>query len=119
MSYSKIKKVRLSKYDKIWSRLVRERDGACQYCDKTEYLAAHHYIRRGVKSTRLVLENGITLCPGCHTFNPNFSAHRTPDAFKKWFEEKFPERAKGMQTREKMYMSERQAIKEFEELNVQ
>jgi hypothetical protein len=116
MSYSKIKKVRISKYDKLWSKAVRERDKRCLVCSKTEYLAAHHFIRRGVKSTRLALENGCTLCPGCHTFNHQFSAHKTPEAFKRWFEKEYPDRAKAMRKKERLMMTEREAIKEFTEL---
>jgi hypothetical protein len=119
MSYSKIKKVRISKYDKLWSLKVRGRDKRCLVCGKTEYLAAHHYIRRGVKSTRLALDNGITLCPSHHTFNSDFSAHRTPESFKRWFEETYPAKAKAMRKREQTMMSEREAIKEFESLSVE
>ena len=116
MSYSKIKKVRISKYDKLWSKAVRERDRRCLVCGKTDYLAAHHFIRRGVKATRLALENGITLCPAHHTFNHEFSAHRTPESFKRWFEKEYPDRAKAMRKREQTMMTEREAIKEFEKL---
>jgi 5-methylcytosine-specific restriction endonuclease McrA len=116
MSYSKIKKVRISKYDKVWSKAVRDRDKRCLVCGKTEYLAAHHFIRRGVKSTRLALDNGITLCPSHHTFSSDFSAHRTPESFKRWFEETYSDRAKAMRKREQTMMSEREAIKEFEAL---
>lgn len=113
MSYSKIKKVRLGKFDKKWSEIVRQRDGKCLVCGKTEYLAAHHYIRRSVKSTRLLPDNGITLCPSHHTFSHEFSAHRTPEAFKRWFEQTYPDRAKRMKEKERTYMTELQAIKEF------
>jgi len=116
MSYSKIRKVRISKYDKLWSALVRKRDGRCLVCGKTDYLAAHHYIRRGVKATRLALENGITLCPSHHTFNSDFSAHRTPESFKWWFEKEYPARAKAMRKKERTMMTEREAIKEFEQV---
>jgi len=114
MSYSKIKKVRISKYDKLWSKAIRERDKRCLVCGKTEYLAAHHFIRRGVKSTRLALENGITLCPSHHTFNSDFSAHKTPESFKRWFVKEYPARAKAMRAKERTMMTEREAIKEFQ-----
>ena len=113
---SKIKKIRISKYDKIWSRTVRERDNfTCQVCGRydTTYSAAHHILRRGIKSTRLQPFNGITLCPGCHVFSHKFSAHRTPEAFKRWFEERFSERANRIHGLERVYKTERQAIKEF------
>lgn len=109
----KNREIRLSVADKIWSKLVRERDGKCLVCGKTEYLAAHHFVGRANKSVRLELDNGITLCPSCHTFNNNFSAHRTPKDFKIWFKEKYPERAKRMETKSQIRMSEREAIKQF------
>jgi hypothetical protein len=84
------------------------------YCGKTEYLAAHHFIRRGVKSTRLELDNGVTLCAGHHTFNYQFSAHRTPEAFTRWFKKTYPDRARAMVKKAQIMMSERQAIAEFE-----
>jgi hypothetical protein len=61
----------------------------------------------------LLLDNGITLCPSHHTFNHEFSAHRTPEAFKRWFEEKYPDRARKMKAKEGIHMTELQAIKEF------
>lgn len=115
MGISKIKKIRLSKYDVKWGILVRGRDERCLKCGRTEYLAAHHFVRRSVKPTRLMLENGITLCPSCHVFSHIFSAHKTPTEFKKWFKEKYPKRYKLVMAKEKEYMSERMAIKEFEE----
>ena len=78
------RKISINKEDKEWGRLVRERDGKCLYCGKTEYLQAHHLFSRGRSATRFNLKNGFTLCAGCHTFNPSFSAHRTPDKFKEW-----------------------------------
>ena len=50
--------------------MVRERDGKCRNCGKTApyKLEAHHIWPRGRKSTRLLLENGITLCVHCHKF---------------------------------------------------
>jgi hypothetical protein len=68
-----------------------------------------------VKSTRLVVANGITLCASHHVFNHEFSAHRTPEAFKKWFKKTYPDRAKLCEQRAKRMMSEREAIKEFQE----
>jgi 5-methylcytosine-specific restriction endonuclease McrA len=119
LSYSKIKKIKLSKYDVLWSRFVRERDGECLYCGKREYLAAHHFLRRGIKATRLVLDNGVTLCASHHTFNHQFSAHRTPEAFEKWFKRTYPDRYREIRKRAQIMMTERGAIKEFiEEYNL-
>lgn len=114
MSYSKIKKVRISKYDKLWSKAIRERDMMCLYCSNPDNLAAHHFIRRSVKSTRLMLENGITLCPSHHVFNHEFSAHKTPEKFKRWCKKIRPLNYRLAKEKEKIYMTEREAIKEFQ-----
>ena len=109
-------KIRLGKWDKIWSKKVRERDGKCLNCGKTESLNAHHVMPRGRKSTRFVLDNGISLCAGCHVFSPN-SVHRTPEGSKA-----FCVRIIGLKKYkelEKMSLqlkTERQAIAEFEVL---
>jgi hypothetical protein len=119
LSYSKIKKIKLSKYDALWSRFVRERDGECLYCGKKEYLAAHHIKGRSCKATRLLLINGCSLCPGCHTFNHQFSAHRTPESFERWFKKTYTDRYKEIRKRAQTMMTEREAIKEFvEEYNL-
>lgn len=77
-------KIRLSKYDKLWSKLVRERDRKCRKlgCNKQSpwVLNAHHIRPRGRKSTRLLLENGITLCFAHHTGTDD-SVHRRGDQF--------------------------------------
>ena len=116
-------KLRFSTYDKKWSLLVRERDGyRCQVCgkQKDKFTAhAHHYIRRGIVPTRLMVENGITVCFQCHTANHTFSAHRTPEAFKQWFRDHFPDRSKMVEEKAKTYMTERQAIQEFIQLTQQ
>ena len=66
-----------------------------------------------------MLDNGITLCFQCHTANHNFSAHRTPEAFEKWFKKEFPNRFKVIRTKAQAMMNERDAIKEFiEEFNL-
>ena len=105
----------MGKYDKIWGKLVRERDGKCLVCGRIDTLAAHHYIGRGEKATRFELENGISLCVSHHTFNNDFAAHRTPKDFKAWFERVYPERAESMKKKALQTMSERKAIEEFKE----
>lgn len=121
MSYSKIKKVRISKYDKRWSELVRARDQKCQYerCHRTEFLNAHHFKGRSCKATRLMLENGISLCSAHHVFSSDFSAHKTPEKFDRWFKKKFPDRYKAIIKKAQTMMSERAAIQEFESLSVE
>src|SRR3990167_4286868 len=106
-------KTKFSKHDKLWSRLVRERDGKCLHCGRTEFLDAHHFIGRSKKSCRLILENGVSLCKSCHTFNNEFSAHRTPDKFRVWFRKNFLGRYKFLKTLERKTVKERDAIKEF------
>jgi hypothetical protein len=119
MGISKIKKIRLSKYDALWSKAVRERDGQCQVdnCNETERLNAHHIKGRSCKSTRLFLPNGISLCPKHHVFSSEFSPHKTPEAFDRWFKETFPERHRAIIVKAQTMMSEREAIKEFINLN--
>lgn len=75
-------KIRLGKYDTLWSKLVRARDGRCLNCGKRPpyQLQAHHVMPRGRKATRFVLENGITLCAHCHTLGDH-SVHRVGKKF--------------------------------------
>lgn len=106
-------KIRLSKYDKQWSQLVRDRDRMCVVCGNPN-IAAHHIFRRGIKATRLCLENGISLCASHHVFNHEFSAHKTPEAFRRWFKKNFSLRWEIINRKQKQHLSERDAIKEFE-----
>lgn len=104
----------MSKYDKEWSQLTRMLNPWCEVCKRQDVrLNAHHYIRRSVKSTRLVLENAVILCTSHHVFNHRFSAHKTPESFRKWFKKKYPARARKLEKKEREYMNERQAIIEF------
>lgn len=114
MTYSKIKKIRLSKYDKLWSKQAREKTPYCWYCGSPDNLNAHHFIRRSIKVTRLDLLNCVVLCSSHHTFNNDFSAHRTPEKFERWFKQTFPKRWKAIREKAKIMISEREAIKEFE-----
>lgn len=116
MGYSKTKKIKIDPLDKKWSQFVRERDGACEVCGKIEYLAAHHFIRRGISNTRYDLDNGITLCPSHHTFNYEFSAHRTPEKFNNWFKKNFPIRYKYLKEQAKKIVPRAKAQAEFREM---
>ena len=71
--------------DKKWSAKVREK-GRCECCGKTGTLHAHHIFTRSKLSTRWDLDNGICLCPGCHTFSATLSAHKAPLEFHRWLE---------------------------------
>lgn len=75
--------------DNLWSGLIKNRDGnKCVRCGKDKYLNSHHIFSRSNRSTRWVLENGITLCAGCHTLSSTFSAHKTPVEFVEWIKER-------------------------------
>jgi len=77
------------KKDKEWAEAVKERDGhRCQYCGKTTFLNSHHIFSRSNFLTRWDLDNGITLCSGCHTLSSKFSAHKTPIEFIDWLIDK-------------------------------
>ena len=109
-------KIRLGKWDKIWSKLVRERDSQCMKpgCGKKPpyVLNAHHIRPRGRKSTRFLLDNGITFCFS-HDTGTDDSVHRIGNQFiidiigKKEFNR--------LDKLSLQMKSERQAIKEFEE----
>jgi len=67
-----------------WSRRIRERDGCCQICRKSDkMLNAHHLIPRQFIEWRHEMDNGITLCVHCHQFG-KFSAHKNPLWFANW-----------------------------------
>lgn len=83
---SELKRVN-NKLDKTWSILIRSA-GACEYCCSVNHLQAHHIFGRRNQSTRWDLNNGICLCPGCHTFSNDFSAHQTPTTFTEWIIER-------------------------------
>lgn len=65
-----------------------------------------------------MVENGVTLCPSCHVFSHIFSAHRTPEMFIRWFKTKYPTRYKKIKAKEKVYMTELMAIKEWNERTI-
>lgn len=72
--------------DKLWSQIVKARaEYSCEKCKRKGYLNAHHVITRSVKVLRWEVDNGVCLCPGCHTLSSDFSAHKTPIEFVDWF----------------------------------
>jgi 5-methylcytosine-specific restriction endonuclease McrA len=74
--------------DKKWSQAIKIRDNhECQYCGKDKYLNSHHIYTRNNFTVRWDLDNGITLCSGCHTMSSKFSAHKTPLEFIEWLKE--------------------------------
>lgn len=51
----------------IWRRQIVQRDGRCLRCGSTDDLAAHHVLAyRDHPEVRFDLNNGATLCGGCH-----------------------------------------------------
>ena len=73
--------------DTLWSLAIRK-FWYCRYCWSENNLNAHHIFSRKNYSTRWEISNGICLCVKHHTFNNEFSAHRTPTEFTYWLEER-------------------------------
>ena len=78
------------KCDRLWSRLIRERDGCCIVCGNPR-LQAHHLISRSAVFYRHNLENGVSLCAQCHEYNNKLSAHGAPWAFDDWMRRNRPD----------------------------
>ena len=81
--------MKLSKDDRVWADLVKERDGfTCRRCLRIfpwgdrQGLHAHHVFTRSRKSTRHMLINGVSLCFGDHMW-----AHRNPLDFHEWMQD--------------------------------
>lgn len=55
-----------AKCDKLFSQLVRARDGRCTLCGRTDNLQCAHLVSRRYSATRCVLDNAWTLDAGCH-----------------------------------------------------
>jgi 5-methylcytosine-specific restriction endonuclease McrA len=55
-------------YYRLWRKTVLERDAhQCRRCHATEHLHAHHKKRwKDHPELRYDVDNGITLCQGCH-----------------------------------------------------
>lgn len=59
----------IAQADKLWSSIIRNRDGKCIYCGSQNNLAAHHIFTKGRHGNlRWNTDNGVTLCAKCHTF---------------------------------------------------
>lgn len=68
------------KYDKehrAWAVSVKLRDGnACVICGQNHHLNAHHLIPWEIEKYRLIIDNGISLCPKHHTkYGSGLSPH--------------------------------------------
>jgi len=67
--------------DELWSKIIRSY-GKCEKCGSAGPLnAAHIYSRRFI-ATRHLLENGLSLCVGCHRWG-----HDKPLDFARWVEQ--------------------------------
>jgi 5-methylcytosine-specific restriction endonuclease McrA len=76
-------KVKMAAKDKLWGSLVKERDQfTCQRCfivfpeGRRQGLHAHHIFGRSRRKTRWMIQNGVSLCFGCHMW-----AHSNPLEF--------------------------------------
>lgn len=79
-----IKKIE-NQLDTAWSLLVKLRaNNRCEYCGTPHQLNSHHIHTRRKLSTRWDVLNGICLCVMHHTGSVRFSAHNTPQLFRKW-----------------------------------
>jgi len=80
------RKTQRNKCDKLWSELIRQRNGGrCEVCGKPGN-NPHHVISRRNLTLRHDLRNGVLLCPSHHTFSSKESAHLDPIFFMRWFE---------------------------------
>lgn len=88
----KLERKERNKKDKEWSIAIRNMfDNKCAHCGSKIKLNACHIIPREIHQFRYDLENGIALCPRCHKFSYEWSAHHNPFAFHVWFMEYHPE----------------------------
>lgn len=67
-SVYKIKVWKTTTADQKFSKYIRERDGRCMRCGRSDVgLDCSHYWKRGDKGTRFDPKNCIALCRDCHT----------------------------------------------------
>lgn len=81
MAQPSVKTLR-NKADRLWSLMIRQRDGRCRRCDKEPpeiVLQAAHVISRRYKAIRWDEQNGLALCVGCHHWG-----HKQPVEFDWW-----------------------------------
>jgi hypothetical protein len=60
-----------------------------------------------------MMENAVILFTSHHVFNHEFSAHKTPEKFERWFKKTYPKRHRAIIVKAQTMMSERESIKEF------
>ena len=54
--------------DKIFHKLIRDRDGCCVRCQSTLAIQCAHIVSRFYRRTRWDECNAMALCRGCHMF---------------------------------------------------
>jgi len=77
-----------NKCDDIWKKIIRSKI-RCEMCGRPGN-NPHHIIGRDNHAVRWDIRNGCLLCSGCHTMN-NGSAHKDPQDFMIWFENRRPD----------------------------
>jgi hypothetical protein len=82
------KKNDVQKCDKVFSDIIRLRDGECVRCHTREQLQCSHVLPRTYYCIRCDERNAITLCFKCHFH----WWHKNPFEAVEWFEEKYPGR---------------------------
>jgi hypothetical protein len=65
----------------LWAKLVKLKAGnKCEKCGSVKFLNAHHIYGRNNYNCRYDLDNGCSLCSGCHKWRRD-SAHNAPLEF--------------------------------------
>jgi len=85
MKSSERKKM-VKKLDVLFSKFIRNRDGKCLKCFRTDTLQCAHLAGRGNLAGRWNKNNAITLCYTHHIF----WAHKEPIEFSEWLKENYP-----------------------------
>lgn len=87
LSPTQIEKKKLIKEnDRLWSKIVRRKAGDVCIIDlKAGKIDAHHLFTRKLWATRWDTRNGVSLCVHHHIWDFRFSAHKTPEKFRKWY----------------------------------
>jgi predicted restriction endonuclease len=62
------KRAIMKELDIAWAKKVKSLMPECAVCGRTSYLNAHHIFSRRYMSTRWNINNGISLCRGCHLY---------------------------------------------------
>ena len=76
--------MKISAADTWFSKCIRERDGACVVCGKTEGLECSHIHGRRHRTIRWSMMNAVAKCHTCHRW-----WHENPTESAFWFREKY------------------------------